>query len=85
MIRLEDLEGAAERLPSIIRGWEETRAIVEIWISHDEAEEVARHLRDLNIYLNLRAEDDSLEILESLISALEHIRHKNRLTLANLL
>ena len=80
-----DWRTASDSLAAIRQDWEKTRAMLEIWISHDEAEQAAEDMRSLTIYLSVESSEDSLEAIEALRGGLEHIYHKYKLSAANLL
>lgn len=84
-VKAEDWRAAYDELEAMSAKWERSRATLEIWISHNEAETAACGMRDVRVYIQLTSADDCRVALETLRADLEHILHKNRLTAANLL
>ena len=65
--------------------WDHTRPILQLWIRHQETDEVSQLLLDLKIVLDARLSVESLRDLEALYESVRHLYHRDAPTLPTLL
>lgn len=84
-VRQEAWEQARNLYDEMDRHWKKTRPILQLWINHRDTDEINETLLDLGILLEARLVTESLRDLELLLEHVNHLYHRDALTLSNLL
>lgn len=84
-VRQEAWEQARSLYDEMDRHWEKIRPILQLWINHRDTDEINETLLDLGILLEARLVTESLRDLELLLEHVNHLYHRDALTLSNLL
>ncbi|MCL1963612.1 MAG: DUF4363 family protein [Firmicutes bacterium] len=83
--RAGDMEGARHTLKRIIAEWETREKLLHVWVPHADTDAVSIHLQGLQVGLALGDTSLLFEHSAALMEALDHLHHRDDLTLGNIL
>lgn len=85
LARAGDYEGAQRQLTEVAEKWSKWEPWLQIWVNHSETDEVTTNIKAVQVGLVL--EDEVLLFSHStlLIEALDHLHHRDDLTVSNIL
>lgn len=76
---------AQQILTELSTTWESKKAFLQLWILHSDADDITRYMKEVQVGLMLR--DQSVIFLgtTNLIESLDHLQHKDDLSLTNII
>ena len=84
-VRQEDWVQAQSLYDQMDQDWEKNRPFLQLWINHRDTDDVNQSLLSLGVLLEARLVTESLRELEMLFEHVNHLYHRDALTLPNLL
>lgn len=84
-VNQEDWETALTKLDEMRTGWDKVTTWLELFINHNETDDVALALRKLQTGLELQEKWLSLLAVDEVLDALHRINQREELTLTNLI
>lgn len=84
-LRAGEPEAAQQALTALCARWERVTPWLQGWVCHRDTDAVAEHLRGAQVGLTLGDETLFFSHTAALAEALEHLHHRDDVTLSNLL
>lgn len=84
-VRAEAWEQAFILYDEMDQHWQKVRPFLQLWINHRDTDEINQSLLELGVLLEARLLPESLQVLEVLYEHVNHLYHRDALTLSNLL
>jgi len=84
-IQIENWKAAREQYDSMLYSWYRVRPLINIWIDHTDTDAVTTGLAELAVCIDAQEKRESLRLLATLWESVEHLYHREALTLPNLL
>lgn len=83
LINNDDFDGAKDHMVELKATWKNMRKIWNIFVVHDEIDEIEEIMVNLDMYTKLENKEEALVYSERLKRSLEHISLKQKLSIEN--
>ena len=80
-----DYESAGHALARVAEEWESRERLLRLWVPHMDTDAVSIHLEGMRVGLALQDEPLLFEHAAALMEALDHLHHRDDLTIGNIL
>lgn len=84
-VRAGEYEAAGSVLAKLAEEWEASEKVLRLWVPHTDTDGVTIHLKEARAGIALRDETMCAEHLTALLEALDHLHHRDDLTIENIL
>ncbi|MDR0897001.1 MAG: DUF4363 family protein [Oscillospiraceae bacterium] len=81
----DDWELARQQMDAIYEDWRSREGILQIWVPHRDTDEVQKQMEGMQAGLAIRDKSLMMEHAAGLIEALDHLHHRDDLSISNIL
>ncbi|MDR0929171.1 MAG: DUF4363 family protein [Oscillospiraceae bacterium] len=81
----DDWEDAGQRMDALFADWQSREGVLQIWVPHRDTDEVQKQMEGIQAGLAIQDKSLLMEHAAGLIEALDHLHHRDDLSISNIL
>jgi hypothetical protein len=81
----DDWALARQRMDALYADWQRREGVLQVWVPHRDTDEVQKQMEGMQAGLTIRDKSLMMEHAAGLIEALDHLHHRDDLSISNIL